>query len=107
MKSDNLIFMSKRRVTATEFARNLSSHLSQVRYGSVELEVWRGKQPVARVLPPVALPGATPAPGFPIEQLNALFSNLPRLGADEAARFASDLESLDRTVGAARDPWGS
>lgn len=92
--------MRIRQVTATELARNLSSYLSEVRYGSVVLEVRRGKEHVAQVVPPASAAG-----GFPIEQLNALVRSLPALEPDDAARFARDLEELDHTVGAARDPW--
>jgi antitoxin (DNA-binding transcriptional repressor) of toxin-antitoxin stability system len=43
--------MGAREVTATEFARNLSSLLNEVRYQGVSLEVRRGKEAVAHVVP--------------------------------------------------------
>jgi prevent-host-death family protein len=93
--------MPDKRVTATEFARNLSSMLNEVRYREVSIEVWRGKEPVARVVP------AAPAAGYPIDRLNALFATLPRLGARNAEAFLEDLQELDRTVGEAGDAWAS
>jgi antitoxin (DNA-binding transcriptional repressor) of toxin-antitoxin stability system len=74
--------MPSRRVTATEFARNLSSMLNEVRYGDASLDVWRGQECVARVVT-VARP-----PGYPIN----------RLDADDVKAFERDLAELDRTV---------
>lgn len=94
--------MGLKRVTATEFARSLSSMLSEVRYRGTSLEVWRGKEAVARVVPSGS--GA----GFPVARLNDLFASLPRLGARDAERYLADLQELDRTVGeAGSDAWAS
>lgn len=102
-ESDNLIFMSEKRiVTATEFARNLSSLLSEVRYREITLEVRRGKESVAVVQPP-----RPSAAGFPIERMNAFFDGLPALDAVEADAFRRDIRSIDETVGRLDDPWGS
>jgi antitoxin (DNA-binding transcriptional repressor) of toxin-antitoxin stability system len=84
--------MTSRRVTATEFARNLSSMLNEVRHGDAALEVWRGQECVARVVP-VAQP-----PGYPIDRLGDLFASLPRLDADDVKAFERDLAELDCTV---------
>lgn len=93
--------MTARRVTATEFARNLSSMLNEVRYRDTSLEVWRGNEAVARVVP------AHPVAGFPVERLNALFASLPKLGSRDADAFLCDLEELDRTVSETHDAWAS
>ena len=94
--------MTTKRVTATEFARNLSSMLNEVRYRSVSLEVWRGKEAVARVTPPSS------RAGYPISRLNELFARLPRLSAGDADDFLRDLDELDRTVGeAGGNAWAS
>lgn len=94
--------MTAKRVTATEFARNLSAMLNEVRYRETSLEVWRGKDLVARVVPPRA-----PA-GFPIAGLGAFVRGLPSLGAKGADAFLTDLDALDRTVGESdRDAWAS
>ncbi len=93
--------MSARRVTATEFARNLSSMLNEVRYKETSLEVWRGNEPVARVIP------AQPVPGFPIERLNAFVASLPGLSARDAEAFLRDLDEIDRTVSETDDAWAS
>lgn len=93
--------MTAKRVTATEFARNLSSMLNEVRYRETSLEVWRGNEPVARVVP------ARPAPGFPVERLNAFVSSLPALSARDAEAFLRDLDEIDRTVSETDDAWAS
>jgi len=94
--------MTAKRVTATEFARNLSSMLSEVRYRETSLEVWRGRELMARISPP-----RDPA-GFPISGLNALMRGLPGLGRKDADAFLSDLDALDRVVGESdREAWAS
>lgn len=94
--------MSTKRVSATEFARNLSSMLNDVRYRAVSLEVWRGKEAIARVTP------AAQGIGYPVDRLNDLVASLPKLSARDADAFLRDLEELDRTVGeAGGDAWAS
>lgn len=94
--------MNNLRITATQLARNLSSLLSEVRYRNVSLEIWRGKEMVALIKPP------SPDPvGYPIERLNDLLARVPPLESDDAQAFLDDLDALDTTVGAHRDPWES
>jgi hypothetical protein len=84
--------VATRQVSTTEFARNLSSLLNEVRYQGVTLEVRRGKQTVAHVVPPPS------RPGFPIERLNQFIAALPRLDKADAATFLEELAALDRTL---------
>jgi antitoxin (DNA-binding transcriptional repressor) of toxin-antitoxin stability system len=84
--------VATRQVSATDFARNLSSLLNEVRYQGVSLEVRRGNEIVARVMPPYS------RPGFPIEHLNQLIATLPRLDKADAAAFLEELAALDRTL---------
>ena len=92
--------MPTKRVTATEFARNLSSMLNEVRYRDAALEVWRGKELIARVLPP-----ARPV-GYPIDRLGRLMAGLPRLELEDVEAFERDLAELDRAVSNGEDAWG-
>lgn len=78
--------MAAKTITATDVARNFSDVLNQVRYQSAEFEIVRGKEVVARLLPPA------PAGGVPLDQLNELLKKLPRLGAREVDSFARDVE---------------
>lgn len=73
-------------VTATEVVRNFSDILNQVRYQSAEFEIVRGKEVVARLMPPA------PAGGAPLDQLGPLLRALPRLGSREADAWARDIE---------------
>ena len=93
--------MASRRISATEFSRNLSSFMAQVRYQNVSLEISKGNEIGARLLPP------EPPAGFLIEQLDVFFTALPELGLDDADAFMSDLNEADGTVSAPRDPWES
>ena len=65
-------------VTVTEFSRSLSEFLSQVQYQGQVLDIARGRRVIARVSPVVL------ADGFLVGQLDALFANGPRLGADQS-----------------------
>lgn len=91
--------MGAREITATEFARNLSSLLNEVRYQGVSLEVRRGKELMAHVVPPPS------APGFPIARLNHLFATLPRLDKADAEAFLNDMAELDRSLVQTDDAW--
>jgi hypothetical protein len=73
-------------VTATEVVRNFSDILNQVRYQSAEFDIVRGKEVVARLMPP------TPGGGVPLDQLGALLQALPRLGSREADALAKDID---------------
>jgi hypothetical protein len=93
--------MTIRRVTATEFSRNLSSLLNEVRYRDLSIEVVRGKEIIARVIPP-EIP-----PGFPIERLNGFFASLPKLHENDREDFLEDVRTLDSVLTAETDPWAS
>jgi antitoxin (DNA-binding transcriptional repressor) of toxin-antitoxin stability system len=77
--------MAAKTVTATEVVRNFSDIINQVRYQSAEFEIVRGKEVVARLVPP-APPG-----GVPLDKLGELISALPRLGRREADALARDI----------------
>lgn len=73
-------------ITATEVVRNFSDILNQVRYQSAEFDIVRGKEVVARLMPPA------PAGGVPLDQLGSLLQALPRLGSREADAMAKDID---------------
>ena len=78
--------MAAKTVTATEVVRNFSDILNQVRYQSAEFDIVRGKEVIARLMPPA------PAGGVPLDQLGALLQALPRLGSREADALARDID---------------
>jgi hypothetical protein len=78
--------MAAKTITATDLVRNFSDVLNQVLYESTEFEIVRGKEVVARLVPPA------PTGGVPLDRLDELLKQLPRLGAQEADVFARDIE---------------
>jgi antitoxin (DNA-binding transcriptional repressor) of toxin-antitoxin stability system len=80
--------METKSITATEAARNFSEVINQVRYQAAEFDVTRGKEIVARIVPPPKLPV-----GFPLRDLTALFASLPGLEAGDADDFLKDIDA--------------
>ena len=78
--------MDTRRISATEAARNFSDVINQVRYQLVEFDVTRGKEVVARIVPPSKGPS-----GIPIQGLNAFFRSLPSLEDNDVDVFLHDI----------------
>ena len=86
-------------ITVTEFSCVLSNFLSQVQYQGKSLDIQRGKQVIARVLPAVA------SSGFPIDQLDDELSKGPQLSASERLAMAQDVGSVRNSLKAKTDPW--
>ena len=72
-------------LTVTEFSRGLSDFLNQVQYQGQSLDIQRGKQVVARVLPAVA------SEGFALDRLDDFLVRGPQLSASERQAMAGDL----------------
>lgn len=79
--------MTSRVINATEAARNFSEVLNQVKYQSVDFEVMRGRELVARIVP------VTPAGRLSVADLNRFFAGLPSLDQLDAEAFAQDVET--------------
>jgi prevent-host-death family protein len=85
-------------MTATEAARNFSDLLNRVRYRRESIDIVRGGEVVARVVPPEDAGRGTV--GDLLERFTALPSGDPG--------FSGDLEAIQASVSAApTDPWGS
>ena len=84
--------MPTRRVSATEFSRNLSSCLNEVRYQDMTLEVWRGREMVARVVPTDRLIAAPP------EHQNRLQAALSKMGDEQAEALLDDLKAVRQVL---------
>ncbi len=91
-----------RRVTATELARNLSALLGEIRYRRVDLEVTKGDEVIARVVPPDLRPA-----GCPVDKLDDLFRRLPRLVPEEKEAFAGDVREARRALAESESAWDS
>ncbi len=93
--------MDPKSISATEAARNFSDVINQVRYQLVEFDVTRGKEVVARIVPPTKAPL-----GVPISELNELFRALPPLEDGDADPFLQDIESGLSAVVNTPPKWG-
>lgn len=91
---------STRSITATEAARNFSDLLNQVRYRSIEFDIVRGKEVVARVVP------AKVPSGLPVARLNELFRALPRLDEGDADEFMNDVRAARSRLTNDSSAWG-
>lgn len=80
--------MDTKRISATEAARNFSDVINQVRYQLVEFDVTRGKEVVARIVPP-----SRGSSGILIRELNACFRSLPPLENNDVDVFLDDIAS--------------
>lgn len=87
-------------VTATEAARSLSQLVNKVLYQGQSFDIQRGKEIVARLLPPA--PAST---NMKIEQLNQLFSELPHLGDKENASLRKAIKQIRSKMKAPKNPW--
>ena len=87
--------------TVTEVFRNFSDYINRVSYRGERFVLTRGGKAVAQLVP-------APPAGKRLVELPAMLSSLPRLGRDEAARFAEDLDSGRAFLEASEsDPWGT
>ena len=82
------------KLSATEFSRNLSSCLNEVRYQDMTLEVWRGREMVARVVPPNRLLAAQP------EHQNRLQAALSKMEDAQADALLDDLRAVRQVLSA-------
>lgn len=89
------------KATVTELLRNFSDYINRVAYRGERFVVIRGGKPVAELSP---VPSGTR-----LAELPALLDSLPRLGEEDSADFARDLERYRKELEAEapRDPWES
>ncbi len=91
-----------RRVTATELSRNLSALLGEVRHLQIDLEVTKGEEIIARVLPPATVPV-----GCPVDRLDDVFRRLPVLDPDEADAFVAEVRAGRDALVGTESTWDS
>jgi antitoxin (DNA-binding transcriptional repressor) of toxin-antitoxin stability system len=91
----------RRHVNVTEALRNFSDYLNRVAYRGERFVLVRGGKPVAELSP---IPD-----GLRLAELSVLLASLPRLTADEAAAFASDVDAARAELNGidVRDAWES
>ena len=84
--------------TVTEVLRNFSDYINRVSYRGERFVLTRGGKAVAELVP-------APTAGRRLAELPAVLASLPRLGEDEAARFAHDVDSARSALVPPVDPW--
>lgn len=97
-----MTIVETRRVTATELARNLSALLGEIRHRRIDLEVTKGDEVIARVLPPRVRPA-----GCAVDRLDDMFRRLPRLEPREAEAFVSDIRDARKALVESESVWDS
>ncbi len=74
----------QRKITVTDLLRNFSDYINRVAYGKEDFLLVRGRIQLAEL---------RPAPlGCKANDLKALLKQLPKLGDEQSASFASDLK---------------
>ena len=86
------------RINVAQAARNFSDLLNRVYYQGISVELERNNKVIARLVP------VRPAARLRVENLNAFFASLPKLGEDAEA-FAEDVRSIRRELPPERSPW--
>lgn len=85
-------------ITSTDLARNLASTIDQVRLSGQIIEITKGNQTVAQLIPAAHK-------GFPVAQLKRFFQELPHLDGKSKTRFASDLKTIRDNATLPGSPW--
>jgi antitoxin (DNA-binding transcriptional repressor) of toxin-antitoxin stability system len=90
------------RASVTEVLRNFSDYINRVAYRGERFVLTRGGRDVAELAP-------APPAGRRLAELPAVLESLPRLGREEATRFAEDLDHGRAVSGGtpAPDQWES
>jgi antitoxin (DNA-binding transcriptional repressor) of toxin-antitoxin stability system len=86
-------------VSATEAARTFSELLNKVRYLGETIEIQRGRDIVARLVPP------GPFKIISMSELNSFFASLPHLAPEDAEAFAADLTKIRHEPLSPGDQW--
>lgn len=90
------------RASVTEVLRNFSDYINRVSYRGERFVLTRGGKDVAELTP-------APPTGRRLAELPDVLESLPRLGPEDASRFAEQLDSGRAISGGAAppDPWAS
>jgi antitoxin (DNA-binding transcriptional repressor) of toxin-antitoxin stability system len=91
--------MQKKKISATEAARNFSDIVGQVRYQATCFEILKGKEVVAQLVPARAASPSTLA-----EQIRRLADGA-HLAAEDVAAYASDVGSIERHLTLGESEW--
>jgi antitoxin (DNA-binding transcriptional repressor) of toxin-antitoxin stability system len=80
------------RISATQAARQFSDLLNRVHYQGTRLEIERGNEVIAQIIP------VAPSGRLNIATLNQHWSRLPRLEPDDVVAFEETLQELRQSL---------
>ena len=86
------------RVTVTQAERDFLSLVNRVHTEGISVELARGDEVIARLVPAGARSALT------VQDLNRFLQGLPKLG-DDAGAFAEDVRAIRRDFPAEANPW--
>lgn len=89
--------MKHQTISTTELARNVAMSIDQVRISGQALDITKGSQVVAALVPP-------PKPSLPVQALAEVLSTLPLLD-DKANNFAEDIAVIKTRAKLPDSPW--
>lgn len=87
------------RISATHAARNFSDLINRVRYQGASFEIERGNEIIAWIIP------ASPPSVLSIADLDAQWSQLPRLDSEDAAWFEDNLNDIRQNTKLPEPLW--
>ncbi len=86
------------RITVTQAERDFVNLVNRVHAEGISVELARGDQVVARLVP------ANPRSALKMQDLNRFLQGLPKLG-DDAVAFSADVRAIRRDFPAEANPW--
>jgi len=89
--------MDTKVITSTEAARSFSEILNIVRYQGKSFDIKRGKDIIARIVPP--------APFLKASELKDFFDNLPTMSDKDREAFAKDITDIRKSLKSEDNPW--
>jgi len=89
--------MKHQTISTTELARNVAMSIDKVRISGQAMDITKGSQVVAALVPP-------PKPGLPIQALAEVLSTLPSL-EDRADHLAEDIAVIKTRAKLSDSPW--
>lgn len=90
--------LAKKMMSATQLARNLASSIDQVRLSGQVIEITKGNQTIAQLIP-------APHKGFPVSQLKDFFQKLSHLGNKDNPQMSDDLKKIRNSATLSSSPW--
>ncbi|MBN2291434.1 MAG: hypothetical protein JXM70_03355 [Pirellulales bacterium] len=91
-------------MSVSEASGHFDEVVDRVASEGITVELERDHRVVARISP--ATPVTAGIKELKVSELNKVFSELPRLGKEEAEAFARDIDEARKEIPPESDPWG-